>query len=114
MSYQIVDQTVLSTPVIGEASHMRDKERNIGIFGCNELHDRDFADRIVEYGNRKRARDVAHLARQPPIVTMHLDTDESVFFNRDLDELADPPAVAHRVNEGESEKAVGSARHDAR
>ena len=107
MAHQVVDQSVLGAPVVGEASHVRDDERHVGILGGDELDDRDFADRIVEHRYRKGARDLADLARQPRVVAMHLDADETILLDRGLHQISHPAAIPGGMDKGKAIEAVG-------
>src|SRR5690348_12341854 len=104
MSYEMVDERQLRTPVIRETAKVRDDERDVRIFCGDELDLRDLTHDVVQHRNAIRTRDLAHLTRDRRVVTVNLDPAKSIARYCLADERAHTPGVARGMHERETEK----------
>src|SRR5262245_22161975 len=78
-----------------------------------QLADRDLSHHIVENRYAVAPRDIADLARDARIVTVHLDSVESILFDRFSHHRGYPAAIAFCMNKGEAVETVRAAGHDS-
>jgi hypothetical protein len=112
MSYQLIDQSAVSAPVVRETAEMRDDEVDIGILGREQFDDGDLTHDVIENRNTMSAGSEADLAGDPRVVLMNLDAATVQLGNRFVHHSANATGVAHWVHHREGEKALRCPRDD--
>ena len=112
VTHEMIDERQLGFPVVGKAAQVGNDERDGGILRRQQLHDRDFSHDVVDHRKPIGARDLADLPCDPPIVTMHLDSAESVLHHGGAYQGGDATSVALRVHEGETVKSIRSTANE--
>jgi hypothetical protein len=110
----MINQGQLRAPVIGKTSQMRNDEWHVGVFLGQQLDHRNLAHHVVHHRQREGSRGFADFAGERRVVAMRLYPDEAVARDRFLNHRCHTTAIALRMDEDESVKAVGTAPDNPR
>lgn len=114
MPYEVIDERQLRTPIIREAAEVGDDERDVRIFGGDQLDLCHLAHHVVQHWNAKRSRHLAHLTRDRRIVAMELDPAKAVTIDSFTHERTHSAGVTPRVHEREAEESPAIRGDDSR
>ena len=113
IAHQLVDETDVGAPVVGEAAQMRDDEPDLRVFGREQLNLRGVSHHVVENRQPVRAGALANFPADPRVVPVHLDALEAVDVHGCVNELRDPAGIPVGMDHREAGEPARSRVDDA-
>jgi hypothetical protein len=93
---------------------MRNDEWHVRVFLPQQLDQRNLAHHVIHHRQGESPRGFADFAGERRVVAVRLDPDETMARDRFLNHRRHTTAIALRVDEGESVKAIGTAPDNPR